>query len=245
MIGTKLVSVFLMFPLLFVAFPFLPHLAYSLSPSFTPGDFLLYNQTVTSVFPNGTVYHIYEFYLQQVVKVFPNGSMLVNTTIYDENTSSYLPPVMSIDNASHPKVFMYISPSLLGKVAIYRDGSDLIYNGTEDGLYVYYDAYALQGVKFIYIIWVNKTGVICRFQTLQIGAGGGLVGNTTAVLWLSNLYNKGVVIPKFLSTYTKANVVTYSVSNFLVLAQEKLLEVYKYIIFIGVFLIVLILLFRK
>jgi hypothetical protein len=136
---------------------------------------------------------------------------------------------------------MFVNPSDLGKPEV-RDG--LVYNGTVNGLYEYYQLNEINDVKILYTIWVEPNGIIKEFQTIQIAANRAIVGNATAVLWLTNIGNSSVGLPSFLSTYTEASVVTVSI-NFLALAETEALKIMKYIIFTAVFLIVIILLFRK
>ena len=167
--------------------------------------------------------------------------MEVETIVYDKNSTSYLSPAYSLDYVSHPTVFMFVNPSDLGKPEV-RDG--LVYNGTVNGLYEYYQLNEINDVKILYTIWVEPNGIIKEFQTIQIAANGAIVGNATAVLWLTNIGNSSVRLPSFLSTYTEAKVVTVSI-NFLALAETEASKIMKYIIFTAVFLIVIILLFRK
>ena len=168
--------------------------------------------------------------------------MEVETIVYNKNSTSYLPPAYSLDYVSHPTVFMFVNPSDLGKPEV-RDG--LVYNGTVNGLYEYYQLNEINDVKILYTIWVEPNGIIKEFQTIQIAANGAIVGNATAVLWLTNIGNSLVGLPSFLSTYTEAKVVTVSNLNFLALAETEALKIMKYIIFTAAFLIVIILLFRK
>ncbi|TRM80022.1 hypothetical protein DJ524_08880, partial [Sulfolobus sp. D5] len=55
----------------------------------SPGDFLLYNETVRSVLPNGSISIIKFILSQQIVSVYSNGTALVNFTIYVLNGSYY------------------------------------------------------------------------------------------------------------------------------------------------------------
>ena len=212
----------------------------SASP-FSPNTFFVYNQTTKMVLPNGTVATVNEIILQRVLSTFPNNSIEINETIYDVNLHSYFPSTILIDNATFPKDLYYIPPSMLGK-NVTRGGGELCFINYSNGLYEYESKTNIQGITIEFFMWVNSSGVAVKVQTLQISAGLQLVSNATAVLWKTNYFDPSVPLPTF-SGYTKASVTTFNLNtSFKYYVPEKLFE---YIILVGVFIIVVILLLRK
>jgi hypothetical protein len=87
--------------------------------------------------------------------------MEVETIVYDKNSTSYLSPAYSLDYVSNPTVFMFVNPSDLGKPEV-RDG--LVYNGTVNGLYEYYQLEALKIMKYIIFTAVFLIVIILLFR---------------------------------------------------------------------------------
>lgn len=220
---------------------FFPSLTIFISHAYiSPNTFFAYNQTVIMTLPNGTITTIHEVILQRVIAVYSNHTIAVNWTIYNTDQKYYLPPSVSLSNATFPTDLYYIPPSLLGK-NVSRAGSELCFVNYSNGLYEYESKSNIQGVLIEFFMWVNSSGIAVKVQTLQIGTSLQLLSNATAILWRTNYFNPSTPLPTF-PGYTEAHVVTFNVNQQIVIVAQKTME---YILITGLLVIILILLFRK
>lgn len=122
--------------------------------------------------------------IENVTNVYPNGSVEFEYYLIDLNNSEYIGPIIEVNNLSNP-TSLYVFTDVGSKV-VYRGGPfNLV--GVEDGVYIYENIQNLDGVKVITYYYVNSSGVPSKIVFLQYGVNGELVGNTTYVLYSSNL----------------------------------------------------------
>ncbi len=229
--------------LLLIFFIFLSAVHINSTPSLTsplsPGDYLLYNETVRSFLPNGSIYIIKFILSQQIVSVYSNGTALVNFTIYVLNGSYYYAPSLSVQNSSIPATFFYISPNLLG-YTVTRANSPFYFNGTYNGLYEYYSISQVQGVELLFKMWFNNYGIAVKAESLQISPSNTVVSNATYVLWLTNMINHNITRP-YLSGFTLAqNTLKYSFPNLVIRVIPKIFEILVVVVFILLIVLLLI-----
>ncbi|AWR96263.1 hypothetical protein DFR86_01020 [Acidianus sulfidivorans JP7] len=232
----SILTLLVLFSALFLVFP----VFHASSLVIKPGDFFAYNVTDEIYLPNGSVSILKQVDLFRVLSTFPNNTILTNWTIYNINSTSYFSPSVSLSNASVPLNLYYISPSLLGK-QIDR-GGELLNSTFENGFYVYHGFSRVGGETVNFTMWVNQNGVAYKVQSIDL-AGSEVVGNTTAVLWLTNFYNSSVHLPTF-KGYTLAKTVPANLNSSVgnELLGHKLME---YIAIFGIIGIIVILIFRK
>ncbi|WP_236753442.1 hypothetical protein [Acidianus sp. HS-5] len=175
--------------------------------------------------------------LEDVVeKVFNNCSIVVSQTVILPNISAYFSPTTFIQNANCSEGFFYISPSLLG-----HNTSSFIYNGTKDGLYIYYTKSCVFCSRYIFILYYNASGIPvkgCEFEYYC----GGIKMKAIYTLWRTNLIINET-IPSF-PDYTLAKSINYNFSS-----AEKTKETFHYLLLgitaVGVLATLIILLFRQ
>ncbi|AOL16919.1 hypothetical protein BFU36_09600 [Sulfolobus sp. A20] len=205
----------------------------------SPGDFLLYNETVRSVLPNGSISIIKFILSQQIVSVYSNGTALVNFTIYVLNGSYYYAPSLSVQNSSIPATFFYISPNLLGH-NVTRANSPFYFNGTYNDLYEYYSVSYVQGVELLFKMWFNNYGIAVKAESLQISPSNIVVSNATYLLWLTNVVNHSVARP-YLSGFSLAqSTLKYSFLNSVIRVVPKIFEILVVVVFVLLIILLLI-----
>ena len=172
---------------LVVALTFSPLLNASQAAQLRPGDFEVYNVTMTSYtayYVTNTSYEmvpysvVHAFYFINVTKAFNNGTVFLNFTEYVYETEflnlttgkvektlynyTYL-NITTLDNATAPGLMYYIAPQYLGKDSIRRGlggaNPPMVLVTSANGTYVYEWQNESQalGVKLAFIIYVNGT----------------------------------------------------------------------------------------
>lgn len=227
-----------LFFLLFLEFTSLSLLVKGETSSLHSGVFFIYNLTTVQIYQN-EIHIIKQIEVQRILSVYSNGTILVNLTIYNVNFTNYFAPIITLNNASVPADVFYVSPYLLGK-NITRGGTILIYKGQENGFYVYQNISYIQGGEWILTMWLNSYGIVEKAISIQ--TGDVLVhSNTSYTLWLTNFNNSSVNLPTF-NGYTLAK--TYSIVDLktAIIMANKIEDI---VVIIGIFGILVILIFRK
>ncbi|MCI2413779.1 MAG: hypothetical protein MPF33_00780 [Candidatus Aramenus sp.] len=229
-LATALIALILGIPLLFTA---------SISYTVTPGKFLVYNETVYIYNQNKTLVNEIVI-IQQVLTVYNNGSYLVNSTVVSVTQNSTVSSTVGIQNPSEFGLLYRVDPEMLGKTI--KDGNtSLEYNGTEDGLYKYVgrSALVLNGQEeSTLILYFNSSGVVVKGVDCDV-ANGALLSKSIINLWTSNFFSNAT-LPKLNVGHIKP--ISVNLSSLYFNLGKKIEEG---IIFIGLFSILIILLFRK
>lgn len=198
--------------------------------SLSVGDFEVFNVTIINNYPQYSIQKI--ILVEEIIHVYDNGSILVRQTMILPNISAYLPAGTFIQNANCSKGFFYIAR--LG-----YNTSSFIYNGTKDGLYVYYNVSYVLDSKYVFILYFNASGIPVKGCSIKYCCGK-VAMKAIYVLWKTNLVSNET-LPTF-PGYTLAQTMTYNFfSNIEAQSPRTIL---LGIIVVGLSAIILILLFR-
>ena len=172
---------------LFLVLSFDPLLDFGQAAQLRPGDFEVYNVTMTyyaAYYATNTSYElvpysvVHAFYFINVTRAFNNGTVFLNFTEYIYKTEflnlttgkvektfynyTYF-NITALDNATAPGMMYYIAPQYLGKDSIRRGlggaNPPMVLASSANGTYIYKWQNESQslGVKLAFIIYVNGT----------------------------------------------------------------------------------------
>ena len=161
-------------------------LGFSSAPDgYSVGATIVYNVTVYSYYPNVSITNL--IYIMKVVAFVNDSFVNTSLTVIDPELKTIQPPVYSAGNATAPPLFFYISPSLLGRKVIWRDGSPLyLYRSNSTG-YLYYSVSPfLQGEKVYFYMYVLRNGTVPWVTTRQVAPDGKTISVSVDRLWLAN-----------------------------------------------------------
>lgn len=226
----KLYSVFYLLIIFIFLSPLIPSVyVHSLSA----GNFEVFNETVICYFPQHCIRKI--ILEEVIVKIYNNGSILINQTMILPNITAYMPAGTFVQNANCSEGFFYISPYKLG-----HNTSSFIYNGTKNGLYVYYNISYAFGSKYIFILYYNSSGIPVKGCDIKYCCGK--IGmKTIYVLWKTNVITNES-LPTF-PNYTRACVVNYNLSS-AVQGNQRSHNIILGLAFLWLSIVILILIFR-
>ncbi|MEM4138137.1 MAG: hypothetical protein QW250_01095 [Sulfolobaceae archaeon] len=194
------------------------------------GDFLIYNGTVVSYYPNQKVLQKV-LLIQKINSTFPNGSILVCNILINLNSSIAPNPACSIEDPVSPYMFYYIQPEYLGKSI-----NQYEYIGYFDNFYIYKREGTIQGVTIRGLFYFDTQGIARKVEFYQYGINGALASYTNYTLWLTNIDNRSVTFPKINYTITE---ITATLTSYIARTINEI------ILGIGSIAIILILLLRK
>jgi len=191
---------------------------------------LVYNGTIIAFYPNNTV--IQKVVLIQIINnTYPNGSILVCNIFISLNSSAAPRPSCSVEDPISPLTFYYINPNYLGK-----DLGTYQYLEYKDGFYIYIREGSIEGVTIRGVYYFDNEGIARRVEFYQYSIYGSLVSYSNYTLWITNIDNPDVTIPK----------INYSIVEVTVTLSSSIIKLINLsIISSGSIAIIIILLIRR